>query len=338
MKPRDLLGSRKFVVLLLVGALILTGTLWLERTSLVVVYHVHRLQGANEDERQNWAEKTAALDVAAMPRLVNCLSRADARVCGNAHTALLAMVKHWEPADCRRTQLAECLASRFATLSEQGGQIALEIEEYLLRSSRANAQPELISACRKWTLQCLGDERVANRIQAIRFALRSEMSLLDAVVPLLNDPVPEVRRAAMVAVGPESSAVSTDDLLRWLHDPDLGVRRLCESALRGRGLQNEHIHLGRLMSDSRPGVRLQVIDLLRRTNDLEPGVWLRQLSHDSVPAVRAAAVRAAREQEIRSLKDRLEQMAQNDPSPSIRQLAQYYLSAQRSGSRDQAEQ
>jgi hypothetical protein len=41
--------------------------------------------------------------------------------------------------------------------------------------------------------------------------------------------------------------------------------------------------------------------------------------------VRAAAARAALEQRVRSLADRLEQMAQNDPSPSVRQLAQYYL-------------
>ena len=34
-----------------------------------------------------------------------------------------------------------------------------------------------------------------------------------------------------------------------------------------------------------------MLDKLREANDLDPGVWLRRLSHDASPAVRAAAVR-----------------------------------------------
>jgi hypothetical protein len=75
-------------------------------------------------------------------------------------------------------------------------------------------------------------------------------------------------------------------------------------------------------------MRLQVIDQLRYAHDLEPGVWLRRLSHDPAPAVRAAAVRAAAERHTVHLTDRLEQMAQNDPCPTVRQLAKYYLSSQ----------
>jgi hypothetical protein len=41
--------------------------------------------------------------------------------------------------------------------------------------------------------------------------------------------------------------------------------------------------------------------------------------------VRAAAVRAAGEEQQVDFSDRLTQMAQNDPSPTVRQLAQYYL-------------
>ena len=85
------------------------------------------------------------------------------------------------------------------------------------------------------------------------------------------------------------------------------------------------------MTDAQPGTRLQVLDLLGRSRDLEPGAWLRRLSNDPSPAVRAAAVRAATEQPMASLVDRLEQMAQNDPSSTVRQLAQYYLSCQKAG-------
>jgi len=80
------------------------------------------------------------------------------------------------------------------------------------------------------------------------------------------------------------------------------------------------------MTDSRPGTRLQVIELLKRADDLEPGVWLRRLSHDPSAAVRAAAIRAAAEQSLAQLADRLEQMSQNDPCATVRQLAQFYLS------------
>ena len=119
-----------------------------------------------------------------------------------------------------------------------------------------------------------------------------------------------------------------------LHDPDPEVRTLCEEALRSRGLQEEHVKLGRLMTDSRPAVRLQVLARLYRVHDLEPSIWLRHLSHDPAPAVRAAAVRAAAEQKGTGLADRLEQMAQNDPCPSVRQLAQYYFASQKTGAFD----
>jgi hypothetical protein len=160
--------------------------------------------------------------------------------------------------------------------------------------------------------------------------MRPGLELLDAVTPLLNDPDAEVRRSAMVAVGPAAEILGTDDLLRWLHDSDAEVRQLCEKALRSRGLQDEHLRLGRLMTASQPRARLQVLDRLRYANDIEPAVWVRRLSHDPAPAVRAAAARAAAEQTLTTLTDRLEQMAQNDPCPTVRQLAQYYLSSQKS--------
>ena len=113
--------------------------------------------------------------------------------------------------------------------------------------------------------------------------------------------------------------------------PDADVRQLCEMALRGRGLQENHIRMARLMADHQPAVRMQVIDHLRETSDLDPGAWLRRLSHDPAPAVRAAAVRAAANQTQASLVDRIEQMAKNDPSPTVQQVARYYLSCQPPG-------
>jgi hypothetical protein len=153
--------------------------------------------------------------------------------------------------------------------------------------------------------------------------------LIEPVMALLGDPDVEVRRAAMLAARAAPEAViKTETLLRWLHDPDEDVRRLCEAVLRGRNLSEEHLKLGRLLTDARPAVRLQVLNYLHSDSDLEPGVWLRLLSIDPEPAVRVAAVRAAVSDGRVDLGDRLEQMVQTDPSPTVCQLARYYLSCQ----------
>jgi HEAT repeats len=101
-------------------------------------------------------------------------------------------------------------------------------------------------------------------------------------------------------------------------------------ALRGRGLRPEHIKLGRILTDPSPVVRLQVLDYLGRASDLDAGIWLRRLSHDPSPAVRAAAMRAMSQQTAVNLTDRIDQMARNDPSPTVCVLARYYLKHTRS--------
>jgi HEAT repeat protein len=144
------------------------------------------------------------------------------------------------------------------------------------------------------------------------------------VIPLLRDPDALVRRAALLALGMDQTTVSDEILLPLLHDEDAEVRRLCEGALRSRGLNDEHLLLARLISDHRPSARLQVLEHLAIQTDLEPGAWLRRLSQDPVPAVRAAAVRAAAGQNQVDLTDRLRQLAHDDPSPTVRQLAGHY--------------
>jgi HEAT repeat protein len=368
MERPSLLRRLKIFAGLMAGALLLlSGVAWLQRAPLLAWYTIHRLLHAPESTRQAWVGRVAELDQTAVPQLIAGLRHADVQVCSAAQQGLLTIAHRWEPSDSRYSHLAGCLVARFTSLSEPGQQVALEIQADLLtragtptpellsaagrilaeaarttdtgvhqralalalRLTNPRAAPELLAACRELARSCLSDQATENRLQAIVLAVRPEMDLLEAVAPLLSDPVPEVRQKAMLAVGSAPAAINTDDLLRWLHDPDPGVRRLCEQALCSRGLGDEHLKLGRLLTDSRPGVRLQVLDELCRANDLEPGVWLRYLSHDAAPAVRAAAVRAAAERSVTSLTDRIEQMAQNDPCPSVRQLAQYYLSSQK---------
>jgi hypothetical protein len=131
----------------------------------------------------------------------------------------------------------------------------------------------------------------------------------------------------MVAVADWPEVIHTDNLLIWLHDSDAEVRKRCEQALQTekRGLSRRYIRMGRLVTDPRWEVRLSVLDHLETAQDLDAGTWLRRLSHDTSPAVRAAAIRAAAENDTVDLSDRLDQMARDDPSPTVSSLARHYL-------------
>ena len=63
--------------------------------------------------------------------------------------------------------------------------------------------------------------------------------------------------------------------------------------------------------------------------DIDPGLWLRRLSHDPSPAVRVAALRLMWRQKLVDLSDRIDQMARTDDSPTVCQLAQFYLTSKR---------
>jgi hypothetical protein len=172
--------------------------------------------------------------------------------------------------------------------------------------------------------------RIENRLRAIRLTLHPGLAdLLEPVAGLLGDESPQVRRAALLVVGPAREVIHDDQLLPCLHDPDPEVRRLCEVALGGRGLRPEYLELGRLLTDPLPAKRVQVLDRLRDSAELDTGLWLRRLSHDSTPSVRVAAMRAMTQQSFVDLTDRIDQMARLDSSPTVRQLAQFYLSRPR---------
>jgi hypothetical protein len=338
---------------------------WMQRETLLARYYVWQLARASDEERDVWVRRTAGLESAALPGLFACLTREDARACTNARQALACLLNQWGVADPRSAQLLNRLAENLPSQSAAGQVESVELEALLLRPAKSgpvpaavvfaaahlteqaaqssdrtlhkrslalverllalNKGPEVVGACRQLVQACLRDGQTANEIQAIRLALRPEINCVEQVVPLLNDPAADVRQTAMLAVGDAPAAIATDDLLQWLHDPDPGVRRLCEEALLwSRHLPPEHLKLGRLLTDGRAEVRLQVLDCLRCETDLEPGIWLRRLSHDPSPAVRAAAARVAAADGIASFNDRLEQMAESDPSPTVRQLARHY--------------
>jgi hypothetical protein len=353
-------------LLLLIAAV---SAAWLGRTPLLARYYVYRLARCEEGQQGPWLERVADLDEAAVAPLVDVMRREDERGCTNSKAALALLGKRWGLEGSRTGNLAELLADEFSGFSRSGQCQTLDLGAGWFRlapgaagggpirdacvrlvgeASRApdpavhshalglgevmlarSPHVQELHACRQLTRACFRDEESANRIAAIRLASHPEVSLLQPATGLLDDGDPQVRRAAMLAVGSAPEAISNDDLLRWLHDPDQEVERLCEAALRGRGLQEAQLKLGRLLTDPHPRTRLQVLDYVRHHSELEPGLWLRRLSHDPAAAIRAAAVRTAAEMRLVSLADRLDQMAATDPSPTVRQMAAYYQSCRK---------
>ena len=363
LRSKKLLGLVVLAVLLASA-----GALWLERTPLLAWYYVRGLAGADEGNRAAWVKRVAGLDRAAWPGLLECLGRQDGQASANAEAALAQIAEAWGPTDAHWDDLAARLTDAFPRLGKAGQKSVLKLHVAWLRQSptcptppiavvKAAAkllpeaarvedkemrmaaldlavllpidarQTELLTLCRELARSYLRDPEPENRVRAVQLTLHPGIDLLPQVVPLLGDPMPAVRRAAVLAIGPAQEAIATDDLMYWLQDGDADVRRVCEIALRGRGLQEEHLRLARLITDPRPKVRLEVLDHLGNV-DLEPGIWLRRLTHDPAPEVRVAAIRAAKEPPLADLQvdlsDRIDQILQNDPSPTVRQQAGYY--------------
>lgn len=351
------------VVLGLAGA-----AAWWNRDSLLAWYCVRRLASAGPEEHAGWLERVLQRQESAHPHLLAQFRRDDPQACGNIRACLKRLIDHAGLQSTAAQTVREQMSAEFCRFSTAGQVNALMLEAEitaavpagqsphlldptlrLLGAAAAVEQPEVrraglalavllldkrndeqaVAAVREWVRLGLEDTDPKQRLSAIHLAVRPEVRMLEPVAPLLGDPAAVVRRAAMLAVGPEPNAIRTDELLHCLHDPDEEVRRLCEVALRSRGLRDEHLRRGGQLTDPRPGVRLQVLDGLFEASDLEPAMWLRHLTHDREPAVRVAAIRAAAEKTPGSLTDRLEQMAREDSSETVRQVARFYLSCQR---------
>ena len=225
------------------------------------------------------------------------------------------------------------------TLARGIGETLLVAEkENALRSAALLVAAELVDcvqpgqwvdACRELAERGLHDPLIGVRIATIQLVMRAPMrkdkELLAKVIPLLHDKEASVRRVALLALASETDLVREEGLMALLLDDDAQVQYLCEQALRSRGLTDDDIRVARMISDKNPAVRMRVLQHLPTMHDPNLAEWLRQLSQDPAPAVRAAAARAAGECMAVDLSARLREMADSDPSETVRMNASFYL-------------
>jgi len=348
-----------FTAILLLGG----AAVWWQQNYLLGWHYFRQLHRADEQSRDGWIQKLADLDRGAQPHAIRALQGTDPAHCADGEAVLLALGKRWQ--DERTTVLMENLLENWGDFSGSGRNIALNVARHLLDEQPkasvklAHSAAELL----KYAVQDARTRRAVLKLAAsleksapeeigrelldqlatkglaaddaevraltmylfLYAPLSQDAKLLAQALPHLRDSASQVRRAALLAFGPNRDLLADDDLLPLLHDADGEVRRLCEMALRSRGLDDDHILLARLISDERPAARLEVLRHLGEVRDLEPGVWLRRLCQDPSAAVRAAAVRAAAGQTRVDLTDQLRDLAQNDASPTVRQIAGYYV-------------
>jgi hypothetical protein len=366
-------GIRRWAVCVLLVLLLVAGTGWFARGPLQAWYCLHALTRASEADREVWIERVTRLGEPAIDGLTDCLASQDDQASRNAAAALERLGWVWGCGDARLVDLAGREARLFPRLNSNAQVLVLQgmagwfsgeapAEGLVAVCSRVLAdaagctsvetqkaaldladvllcQPgssEVLQPAHELTRAALRSGSAENRLVAVRLGTRQGMDQLDSMVGLLRDPAVEVRRAAILAVGPSRQAVSDEGLLSCLHDSDATVRQLAREFLTapqklgGRGLPPDHLKLGRLLTHPNHQTRLEVLDHLRKASDLDPGLWLRRLSHDPKDSVRAAAVRVMSRLTVIDLSDRLDQMARNDPSPTVAQLAQYYLTQKRS--------
>ncbi|HZW31808.1 MAG TPA: hypothetical protein VFF52_13935, partial [Isosphaeraceae bacterium] len=103
---------------------------------------------------------------------------------------------------------------------------------------------------------------------------------------------PAVRRQTLVSFARRTTLLTDDMLLKHLHDPDPAVQETANLILKTRGFTQEQISLGGLIFSPKPQQRLSIIPLVKDRDDLDPVVWLLQLSRDPEEMVRLSAIEA----------------------------------------------
>ena len=171
-------------------------------------------------------------------------------------------------------------------------------------------------------IRCLGQHDACTLIAAV--ACLGELPIDNAAAPALayiDNPDPGVRKQTLVAFSRRSLLLTDDMLLTRLHDSDAMIRGASHAVLKVRGLSDEQITLGGLIFSPQPKERMSVIPMLKDRSDVDPAIWLIQLSRDPEEMVRLSAVEAMATLKSAVVQRRLTEMARSDVSEAVRKAA-----------------
>ncbi len=172
-------------------------------------------------------------------------------------------------------------------------------------------------------LRRLGDREPKARMTAVACLGRnpSNETAAPAVAYLDDKRSPEVRNQVLVSFAARPNLLSEDTILRHLHDPEPAIRESAEAVLKVRGLNQDQISLGGMIFDPRAEIRASVIPLITDRSDIDPVIWLIQLSRDTEDSVRIGAAEALAARRSPEVGERLTEMATKDHSPAVRLAA-----------------
>ena len=131
----------------------------------------------------------------------------------------------------------------------------------------------------------------------------------------------DVRKQTMLSFARRNLLLTDDMLLRRLHDADALNRETATLILKTRGLTQEQISLGGLIFSPKPQQRISVIPFLKDRSDIDPVVWLIQLSRDPEEMVRMSAIGELATHQSPAVRKRLAEMAHSDQSIVVREAA-----------------
>ena len=330
---------KKLLVRIALGVLLffIGAGLWgaMNATAVRARYAAWQLRNAStEDERVRAAERLASLGEPGLVRLADLVLAGDEPCCAVAGRAIAQRLESLPDGDPWASAAAERLLGGIANGQATGERTVLELVPLILKRTG----PSQAARCREVVSAALRSPDRAVRGNAVRLAIHPSIQLRAGVVPLLDDPEAEVRRAALVVVAGQvggETLIADEDLFRWLHDPDEGVRRVCHDALVSRERTEMEIALGRRLTDPNPRERLRLLLDLRYDDPVaDPEPWLERLSADREPAVRAGAARVA----VEVHRDRrlgcpswVSRIADADPDATVRRVARYFRSSANDG-------
>ncbi len=309
---------------------LIAGGVWggLHANEIQVRYAAHRLETATTDEeRAEWAGVLTARGDTGWQTLTGFVRSSNPPTQAAAVAAIDRYLNDLPDSDPQGAVRCEQLLDAFAAADESGREIVLSLLPTLVkRGGVANA-----AKCHDVVAAGLQMPGVGSRLAAIRAAMHPHVRLRQAILPLLHAAEPEVRRTALFAVGPatdDDPVIGDEELFHWLHDPDNGVRKVCQDSLVSRGRTDAEITLGRRLTDPSAAERLKLLLDLSEDDDIsDPEPWLERLSRDTEPGVRAGAARVAVEiATVRRLNMPVwvGRLAESDPDPTVRRIVRLH--------------